>query len=97
MIRSPTARIFASLLIDCDFAVFGKHKTPFKKVFDATQDQLRNKFGMQLVELPAKEKSTLRDRRGINPSSCLLSRELSKLTAINHSRCGPEIASLLPR
>jgi hypothetical protein len=44
--------------------VFGKHKAPFKQVFDAAQTQLRKKFGMEMVELPLKEKITLKERRG---------------------------------
>jgi melanoma-associated antigen len=44
--------------------VFGKNKAPFKRVFDAAQTQLRTKFGMEMTELPQKEKVTLKDRRG---------------------------------
>jgi melanoma-associated antigen len=46
------------------YTVFGKHKVPFKHVFDAAQEQLRKKFGMEMIELPLKEKVTERDRRG---------------------------------
>jgi hypothetical protein len=43
--------------------VLGKHKTPFKKVFDLAQAQLEQKFGMSMVELPMKEKVTFKERR----------------------------------
>lgn len=44
--------------------VFGKNKASWKKVFDSTQLQLKKKFGMEMVELPLKEKVTLKDRLG---------------------------------
>lgn len=46
--------------------VFGKHKAPFQQVFGEAQIQLRNKFGMEMVELPLKEKITLKERRGLS-------------------------------
>jgi len=49
--------------------VFGKHRAPFKQVFDEAQMQLRNKFGMEMVELPSKEKITLKERRAAQKSS----------------------------
>lgn len=36
----------------------------FKPVFEGAQKALRARFGMELVELPAKEKVTIRERRG---------------------------------
>ena len=36
----------------------------FKVVFEAAQKVLREKFGMQMVELPARERVTIHDRRG---------------------------------
>lgn len=36
----------------------------FKKIFDGAQKELEIKFGMQMVELPAREKVTQRERRG---------------------------------
>jgi melanoma-associated antigen len=36
----------------------------FKLVFDEAQKILRSRFGMQLVELPAREKVTITQRRG---------------------------------
>lgn len=40
-----------------------KQRVPFKRVFEQAQTQLRTKFGMQMVELPAKEKITMKDKR----------------------------------
>jgi hypothetical protein len=45
-------------------SVTGKHRGSFKRVFDAGQKQLRTKFGMMLVELPAREKTTMKEKRG---------------------------------
>ena len=36
----------------------------FKLVFEGAQKLLRERFGMQMVELPAKEKVTISQRRG---------------------------------
>ena len=38
----------------------------FKDVFAQTQLQLRSVFGMEMVELPAREKITLAQKRGIS-------------------------------
>ena len=44
--------------------VFGKHSgRRFQSIFDAAQDELIHVFGMMMVELPVKEKISLRDRR----------------------------------
>jgi len=43
--------------------VFAKRRVNFKKIFDLTQKQLRTVFGMAMVELPSREKVTLKDRR----------------------------------
>jgi len=43
--------------------VMSKQRVPFKRVFELAQDQLRTVFGMQMVELPGREKVTLKDRR----------------------------------
>jgi melanoma-associated antigen len=37
----------------------------FKNVFNTAQMQLRSVFGMELVELPGREKVTLQQKRGI--------------------------------
>lgn len=39
----------------------------FKVVFDGAQKLLLDRFGMQMVELPAKEKVTISQRRGMWP------------------------------
>lgn len=51
--------------ISADHAVIGKQRGSFKRVFEGAQEQLRNKFGMEMVELPAKERTTMKDKRGI--------------------------------
>ncbi|KUJ23625.1 MAGE-domain-containing protein [Mollisia scopiformis] len=43
--------------------VIGKQRGSFRRVFEAAQTQLRTKFGMEMVELPTKEKTTLKDKR----------------------------------
>ncbi|OBT79887.1 hypothetical protein VF21_01655 [Pseudogymnoascus sp. 05NY08] len=44
--------------------VFAKHGgRKFQQLFDEAQVHLEEKFGMQMVELPSKEKVTLKDRR----------------------------------
>lgn len=48
-----------------DFIVIGKQRGSFRRVFDAAQMQLRTKFGMEMVELPMKEKTSLKDKRGL--------------------------------
>jgi len=44
--------------------VIGKQRGRFKKTFDAAQLQLQTKFGMEMVELPVREKVTLKEKRG---------------------------------
>ncbi|KAL1974014.1 hypothetical protein VTN31DRAFT_5574 [Thermomyces dupontii] len=49
---------------DINAKVFGEQGTrQFRTVFDRAQQELRALFGMQMVELPAKEKVTIRERR----------------------------------
>ncbi|KAK4634736.1 hypothetical protein CLAFUW4_00346 [Fulvia fulva] len=48
---------------DISEKVLGAHGRQFKAVFAQTQAHLREVFGMELVELPAKEKITLQQRR----------------------------------
>ena len=48
-----------------DKPVIGKQRgNNFRKVFGAAQDQLRAKFGMEMMELPGKEKVTIKEKRG---------------------------------
>jgi hypothetical protein len=45
--------------------VIGKQRgNNFKQIFAAAQDQLRIKFGMEMLELPGKEKVTMKEKRG---------------------------------
>lgn len=44
--------------------VLGTHGRQFKAVFQEAQLQLRATFGMEMTELPLKEKVTLQQRRG---------------------------------
>ena len=45
--------------------VIGKQRgNNFKQIFAAAQDQLRTKFGMEMLELPGKEKVTMKEKRG---------------------------------
>lgn len=48
--------------------VIGKQRGAFKKVFESAQKQLRNIYGMEMVELPTREKVTMKEKRG---SFCL--------------------------
>ncbi|RMZ75637.1 hypothetical protein DV738_g5399, partial [Chaetothyriales sp. CBS 135597] len=41
----------------------GQNRRQFKLIFEEAQRQLKHVFGMQLVELPLKEKTSLKDRR----------------------------------
>ena len=51
---------------DINAKVFGEHSTrQFKVVFDGAQRALKERFGMEMIELPAKEKITVRERRGM--------------------------------
>jgi hypothetical protein len=43
--------------------VMSKQRVPFRRVFEQAQNQLRTKFGMEMVELPMKEKITMKDKR----------------------------------
>ncbi|KAJ8121860.1 hypothetical protein ONZ43_g1797 [Nemania bipapillata] len=43
--------------------VLGTHARSFRKVFDAAQEQLQKVFGMEMVELPVRERRTLKDKQ----------------------------------
>ena len=45
-------------------ALGGPGGRQFKAVFEGAQEALRERFGMEMVELPAREKVTVRERRG---------------------------------
>lgn len=69
------ARKFVRYALSCDYSrtpirrsdisqkVFGTTSAPFRRVFELTQHQLQNVFGMELQELPSKEKVTVQQRR----------------------------------
>jgi hypothetical protein len=61
--------------------VLGGHSRKFNIVFDEAQAQMRAILGMEMMELPQKEKVTLQQRKGtlrnnimhisnVNPNSC---------------------------
>lgn len=68
MVRLALSSEFARLPIrrtDISAKVLGEQGSrQFKAIFDETQRVLRSRFGMQLVELPAREKVTITQRRG---------------------------------
>lgn len=45
--------------------VLGSHARDFKKVFDAANGQLLEVFGMEMVELPNRDKVTMRQKLGM--------------------------------
>lgn len=49
---------------DISEKVLGSQGRQFKKVFEQAQTELCAVFGMEMVELPAREKVTLQQRRG---------------------------------
>ena len=49
---------------DISEKVLGSQGRQFKTVFDQAQQDLRAVFGMELRELPAKDRVTLQQRRG---------------------------------
>lgn len=53
---------FIALLIYV-FSVLGNQGRSFKRVFDLAQKQLREVWGMELRELPVREKMTLHEKR----------------------------------
>ena len=63
----------------------------FNKVFEKAQEQLQRVFGMEMVELPAKEKVTIAQKRG-NSARIFLPLDLP-LTACFYSRA--EVGSFL--
>jgi hypothetical protein len=68
MVRLALASEYARLTIrrtDINAKVFGEQGTrEFKVVFEQAQKELRTRFGMEMVELPAREKTTISQRRG---------------------------------
>jgi hypothetical protein len=58
-------RLEAKVIVQLTMLVLGQHSRQFKAVFDAANSQLLDTFGMQMVELPNKEKTTIRQKRGM--------------------------------
>lgn len=44
--------------------VLGSHTRKFRDVFIEANNQLRDVFGMEMVELPNKEKTSVKQKRG---------------------------------
>ncbi|KAI9849427.1 MAG: hypothetical protein M1837_004046 [Sclerophora amabilis] len=66
MVRLALACEYARVPIrraDVGVKVLGQHSRQFKPVFEGAQRQLRDVFGMEMVELPLKEKVTISQRR----------------------------------
>lgn len=68
MVRLALASEYARLPIrraDISAKVLGEQGSrQFKTVFESAQRELRSKFGMEMTELPAREKVTITQRRG---------------------------------
>ena len=70
------ARMLVRYALSCEYArqpirradiaqkVMGIHGRQFKRVFGEAQLMLQHTFGMEMMELPIKEKVTLQQRRG---------------------------------
>ncbi|KAI9750065.1 MAG: hypothetical protein M4579_006617 [Chaenotheca gracillima] len=66
MVRLALACEYARVPIrraDVGAKVLGQHSRQFKPVFEGAQRELRNVFGMEMTELPIKEKITITQRR----------------------------------
>jgi MAGE family len=65
----------------------------FKHVFEAAQKELKQKFGMQMVELPVREKVTVTQRRGmpITLSSTITPLTISSRTTKRQTRHNIEV------
>ncbi|KAJ8125668.1 hypothetical protein O1611_g7970 [Lasiodiplodia mahajangana] len=50
--------------------VLGTHARSFRRVFDAAQEQLQKVFGMEMAELPIREKRTLKDKQNEPANWC---------------------------
>lgn len=52
------------------WVVLGKNGRSFRRIFELAQKQLRDVWGMELRELPVREKMSLQEKRaGIHPGS----------------------------
>lgn len=67
MVRLAIASEYSRLPIrrnDISAKVLGEQGRQFKVVFDQAQREMRQRFGMEMTELPAREKVTITQRRG---------------------------------
>lgn len=55
---------------DISQKVLGSHSRAFKEVFAAANANLMDVFGMRMVELPNRDKVTLRQKRGMSHACC---------------------------
>ncbi|RKF58806.1 putative mage family protein [Erysiphe neolycopersici] len=76
--------------------IIGKQRGGFKRVFEETQQQLRNRFGLELVELPARQKVTLREKKAAQKSKGNNKSSTSYIlkTILPHEYRNPEIMPL---
>jgi hypothetical protein len=63
--------------------VLGNNSRSFKTVFDSAQEQLRQVFGMEMEELPVKEKRTLKEKQ-----SMCFHNLFGRALLMNHDRGG---------
>ncbi|EXJ64294.1 hypothetical protein A1O7_00630 [Cladophialophora yegresii CBS 114405] len=63
--RTPLRRsdISAKILKDANSSTSGISRASFQKIFEGAQKVLQDTFGMQLTELPSREKTSLKERR----------------------------------
>jgi len=68
--------------VDIGEKVLGSAGRQFKNVFNQAQLQLRSVFGMEMVELPSREKVTVQQRRGraVRISACMWASMRGSLT-----------------
>ncbi|POS84706.1 hypothetical protein EPUL_004114, partial [Erysiphe pulchra] len=76
--------------------IIGKQQGGFKRVFEETQQQLRSRFGLELVELPARQKVTLREKKAAQKSKGSYKSSTSYIlkTTLPHEYRNPEIMPL---
>ncbi|KAI1212838.1 MAGE-domain-containing protein [Annulohypoxylon truncatum] len=73
--------------------VLGSNPRSFKRVFDGAQLQLRKVFGMEMAELPAKEKRTLKEKQKANARKAASQTATSSRQYILVSTLPPEYKS----
>ncbi|KAK7946522.1 uncharacterized protein PG986_010843 [Apiospora aurea] len=71
--------------------VLGSNSRSFKSIFDGAQLQLRQVFGMEMEELPVKEKRTLKEKQTRKANGATSSRQYVLVTTIPSQYRTPEI------